>query len=134
MKRARVLHEDVTRGVQALADASVALVIADPPYDIAVGNAHWDKVKNYMPFAREWLSQCVRVLRPGGALFLYGSPERMHIARMSVMLVDELGMRHVQDTPWVYTQGARRHAFEPHSEPLRAHRASAQAATRGWRT
>ena len=116
MKRARVMHDDATRGIAALADASVDLVIADPPYDIAVGNADWDKIKSYMPFARGWLSQCVRALRPGGALFLYGSPERMHIARMSVMLVDDLGMKHVQDTPWVYTQGARLHACEPYSE------------------
>jgi DNA modification methylase len=106
MKRARVEHRNATEGIRALASNSVDLVIADPPYDIAVGNKAWDKVKEYMPFARAWLTECVRALRPGGALLVYGSPERMHIARMSVLLVDELNLELVQDIPWVYTQGA----------------------------
>lgn len=100
-----VVHEDAIRGISALADNSVDLVIADPPYDIAVGNEAWDKVQDYTSFARAWLSQCARALRPGGALLVYGSPERMHIARMAVLIVDELGMSHVQDMPWTYTQG-----------------------------
>ena len=64
-------------------------------------------MKNYMSFAMSWLRECVRLLRPGGALLLYGSPERLHVARMSILLEDSLGMRHVQDMPWVYTQGAQ---------------------------
>lgn len=85
--------------------ASVDLVIADPPYDIAVGGVAWDTVSDYMGFATSWLSECVRVLRPGGALLLYGSPCRTWVSRMTLLLVDELGMNYVQDMPWVYTQG-----------------------------
>ena len=105
MKRARLHEQKAEEGIQFLEDACVDLVLADPPYDISVGGVKWDKVDNYMPFARSWLSECVRCLRPGGGLLLYGSPCRTWMARMTLMLVDELGMNHVQDLPWVYTQG-----------------------------
>ena len=93
--------------IDSVKTASVDLVLADPPYDIGVGGVKWDKVDDYMKFARAWLSQCVRALRPAGALLLYGSPCRTWMARMTLLLVDELGMRLVQDMPWVYTQGSQ---------------------------
>ena len=100
------LHKGKTEEcMKRICDASVDLVLADPPYDIAVDGVAWDKVTDYMGFARVWLSECVRVMRPGSALLLYGSPCRTWMARMTVLLVDELGMRYVQDMPWVYTQG-----------------------------
>lgn len=105
MTRAILTNEECSKGMAELKENSIALVLADPPYNIAVGGARWDKIGNYMKFARSWLSETVRVLRPGGALLLYGSPCEMWMARMSVLLVDELGMQHVQDMPWVYRQG-----------------------------
>ena len=105
MKRIRLQEGRAEECMKSLEDASVDLVLADPPYDIAVGGVKWDKVDNYMSFARMWLSECVRSLRPAGALLLYGSPCRIWMARMTILLVDELGMKHVQDMPWVYTQG-----------------------------
>ena len=105
MKQAHLHEGRVEENLRFLGDESVDLVLADPPYDIAVSGVKWDKVDDYMGFARSWLNQVARVLRPGGALLLYGSPCRTWIARMTLMLVDDLGMNYVQDMPWVYTQG-----------------------------
>lgn len=105
MKRARLEQRPAEQAIPALPPGSVDLVLADPPYDIGVGGVAWDKVDDYMRFARSWLAPCVRAMRPGGALLLYGSPCRTWIARMTVVLVDELGLTLVQDMPWVYTQG-----------------------------
>ena len=33
----------------------------------------------YLTWSRQWMAQAVRVLRPGGALLVYGSPERLWI-------------------------------------------------------
>lgn len=106
-KRIRLREGRAEECMASVRDASVDLVIADPPYDIGVGGVKWDKVDDYMGFARAWLGQCVRALRPAGALLLYGSPCRTWVDRMTLLLVDELGMRHVQDMPWVYTQGSQ---------------------------
>ena len=79
-------------------------MLADPPYE-GVVSADWDQVKDYMAFSRAWLAEAVRVLRPGGALLVYGSPERSWIARLTVLLEDELGMELVQNLSWVFNQG-----------------------------
>ena len=44
-------------------------------------------------------------MRPGGALIVYGSPERNWTARQAILLEDELGMKLVQNLVWAYSQG-----------------------------
>lgn len=105
MKRARLHKCKAEDAMRSIGSNTVDLVLADPPYDINVSNVAWDRVSNYMGFARAWLKEAVRVLRPGGALMVYGSPCRVWVDRMTILLVDELKMTHVQDMPWVYTQG-----------------------------
>lgn len=105
MHRARVVHGDCALVMRGLEPASARLVLADPPYDIGICR-EWDRVgKEYMAKARDWLTAAVNLLAPGGALLVYGSPCRSWLARMTVLLEDELGMRLVQHLPWVFTQG-----------------------------
>ena len=99
-----LVHGDCVVHMRTMADGSVDMVLADPPYEHVV-KAEWDRVKNYMDFSRSWLKEAVRILRPGGALLIYGSPERAWIARLTVMLEDELGVNLVQQLTWVYSQG-----------------------------
>ena len=105
MKRARLQHGSPETGTAGLEPGSVDLVVADPPYNIGVQGSQWDCIKDYMGFSRAWLTPVVRALRKGGTLLLYGSPCRDWVARVTILLVDELGMQYVQDLPWVYTQG-----------------------------
>ena len=90
--------------MRRVADGACALVLADPPYE-GVVSAEWDRVHDYLAFSRAWLAEAVRALRPGGALLVYGSPERSWVARLTVLLEDELGMKLVQNLSWVYNQG-----------------------------
>lgn len=92
--------------MKRMPDDQCALVLADPPYE-GVVSAEWDVVQDYVAFSRNWLREAVRVLRPGGALLVDGSPERNWIARLSVMLEDEFGqsVRLVRQLSWVYNQG-----------------------------
>ena len=71
-------------------DQSVDMVFADPPYNLqlkdtlyrpdqttveAVTN-DWDQFENYSvydKFSSSWLSECKRILRDGGALWVIGS-------------------------------------------------------------
>ena len=81
-------------------NGSVSLCICDPPYNIGVkGGNKWDILADYMRFAKTWLVQIERSLKPGGALLLYGSPCRDWISRMVVFAVDELNVEFVQDMP-----------------------------------
>lgn len=62
-----------------LATASVDLVIADPPYILAaVSNTHmngkagtWGDMMNTAYWFAEWQSQCLRILKPSGAMWTF---------------------------------------------------------------
>jgi len=53
-----------------LPDASVQLVVCDPPYNIRL--AHWDVHADYLAWASKWLAEVERVLMPTGNLALFG--------------------------------------------------------------
>lgn len=59
--------------------ASIDTVFADPPFNI--GKEYRDNTDDqrpsgeYIGWCREWLAECVRVVKPGGALFLYNLPK-----------------------------------------------------------
>lgn len=62
-----------------LDSASVDTVFADPPFNLkkfygGVGTDHRSE-ERYLAWCEQWLRQCVRILKPGGALFLYNLPK-----------------------------------------------------------
>ncbi|KAG8470429.1 hypothetical protein KFE25_008850 [Diacronema lutheri] len=96
---------DCVQGMKALPDASVDLMIADPPYDIGVQKSGWDTVPHYLEWSRTWLAEAARVLRPAGQLFIYGSPAKLWIARLKILAADEFGFDFKQHISWCYKQG-----------------------------
>ena len=60
-------------------DATVDTVFADPPFNIGkqYGRNTDDRKsdRDYIEWCYEWLAQCVRIVKPGGALFLYNLPK-----------------------------------------------------------
>ncbi|HSR68133.1 MAG TPA: site-specific DNA-methyltransferase [Acidobacteriota bacterium] len=57
----------------------VDTVFADPPFNLGKDykNGFKDKVGHaeYLAWCRRWILECCRVLKPGGAFFLYATPE-----------------------------------------------------------
>ena len=78
---------DFLEAVKGLPDESVDIVIADPPYNIGkdFGNNFdtWS-MPEYEKWCDEWMSECVRVLKPTGSFFIYGFREIL--AHLSVRL------------------------------------------------
>jgi hypothetical protein len=60
-------------------DESVDTVFADPPFNLgkAYGERFDDRLPDteYVAWCRHWLDECIRVLKPGGALFVYNLPK-----------------------------------------------------------
>lgn len=64
----------------AIRDRSVSCIFADPPFNL--GKVYGDGAisdalarRDYLKWSFAWLDECVRVLRPGGSLFVYILPQ-----------------------------------------------------------
>lgn len=70
---------DCTEILPLVKSESIDTVFADPPFNL--DKLYGDKVNDalsdeaYVQWCIEWMSQCARVLRPGGAFFLYNLPK-----------------------------------------------------------
>ena len=74
-------------------DGVVDTVFADPPFNIGkeYGESYSDRKpdEQYVAWCKEWIAECVRTIKPGGAFFLYNLP------KWNVLLgayLSELGM------------------------------------------
>ena len=58
---------------------TIDTVFADPPFNIGKNykNGYDDTVaqSEYLSWCRSWILECCRILKPGGAFFLYAMPE-----------------------------------------------------------
>jgi site-specific DNA-methyltransferase (adenine-specific) len=70
---------DCMKVLPLIKDAVVDTVFADPPFNL--GKEYGKNTDDSLPEARyfqwcqEWLAECERVLKPGGALFVYNLPK-----------------------------------------------------------
>jgi site-specific DNA-methyltransferase (adenine-specific) len=74
--RGELWHADVLQLLGKLADGSVDLVIADPPY--AIAKAAWDEFESldaYLDWCDRWLAEVARVLAPHGSAYVCGFSE-----------------------------------------------------------
>jgi len=109
-----VLVGDCTVEMARLAEASVDLVFADPPYNLQLGGEllrpnntrvdgvddAWDKFTgfaDYDRFTRDWLAAARRLLKPDGALWVIGSYHNIY--RVGAILQD-LGYWILNDIVW----------------------------------
>lgn len=75
----RLYQADCMAVLPRLAAESVDTVFADPPFNLnkQYGDRSSDNQPDvaYLAWCRTWLAECVRVLKPGGSLFLYNLPK-----------------------------------------------------------
>ncbi len=110
----RILLGDCLEELRRLPDGSVDLVFADPPYNLQLAgdllrpndtrvdgvDNDWDKFASfeaYDSFSRAWLSECRRILKPDGAIWVIGSYH--NIFRLGAAMQD-LGFWIQNDVVW----------------------------------
>lgn len=109
-----ILRGDCLEVLKGLPDASVDMVFADPPYNLQLGgdllrpdnskvdavDDDWDKFGSfgeYDAFTRAWLTECRRVLKPEGSIWVIGSYH--NIFRLGAAIQD-LGFWVLNDIIW----------------------------------
>jgi len=77
---AGVLYEsDCLDVLPHIVDESIDTVFADPPFNLA--KKYGKKVNDsrsdgeYVRWCKRWLDECIRVIKPGGAIFIYNLPK-----------------------------------------------------------
>lgn len=115
----KILIGDCIEVMRGIPDASVDAVFADSPYNLQLGaktlyrpedqtaaravRDAWDAFESpeeYDAFTRAWLTECKRVLKPDGAMWVIGSYH--NIFRVGAILQD-LGFWILNDIVWVKT-------------------------------
>lgn len=75
---------------------SVDLVFADPPFNLAkLYPSNMDdnlRVEEYLKWSEQWLKECIRTLKPGGALFTWNLP--LWNSQLSGFLHSRLTFKH----------------------------------------
>jgi modification methylase len=109
-----ILVGDCVEHLQALPEASVDCIFADPPYNLQLAGEltrpnqsrvngvedAWDKFDDfaaYDGFTRAWLGACRRVLKPSGTIWVIGSYH--NVFRLGTALQD-LGYWLLNDIVW----------------------------------
>ncbi|MBW4536553.1 MAG: site-specific DNA-methyltransferase [Pleurocapsa minor HA4230-MV1] len=80
MSKHGILYQgDCLQLLSALPDESVDLVFADPPFNLGkkYGEGVNDQMElgRYIDWSQKWLSESIRVLKPGGSLFVFNLPK-----------------------------------------------------------
>ena len=94
---ALLYNEDVLTGIERLADASVDLVIADPPYGLGkdYGNDS-DRLAahEYLAWSRRWIDAVLPKLKANGSLYVFltwqHSPEVFSYLKTRLAMVNEI--------------------------------------------
>lgn len=95
--RGALFHEDCLSFLRRVSDESVDTVFADPPFNLGkvYGPSVNDNISEaeYVEWGQAWLSDCIRVLKPGGSLFLYNLP-RWNMVFGAYLMTGKLAFRH----------------------------------------
>ena len=102
----QIRHGDCIEGLKSLADGSIDLAFADPPFNIGYQyDVYQDNLENdeYLSWTRDWMSEVKRVLKEDGTFWLAIGDE--YAAELKVMMQRELGFTCRSWVIWYYTFG-----------------------------
>jgi len=112
---------------------SIDLIFADPPYNLSgegkitvqsgerveCDKGSWDKIEDYESFTEEWITECKRVLKDDGTIWISGT---LHNAPYVGVALKKLGFWIINDITW----------YKPNAPPLISANRLAPATERIW--
>ena len=82
-----IYNEDCILGMKSIPNESVDIIICDPPYNIGKdfgNNSDKQKMDEYLLWCDNWITECLRILKPQGTLYIYGFSEILAFIRTRI--------------------------------------------------
>ena len=79
-----VILGDCLIEMKKIKESTVDIIICDPPYNIGKdfgNNKTYDDINVYLKWCDEWITECFRVLKPNGTMYIYGFSETLAYIR-----------------------------------------------------
>jgi DNA modification methylase len=106
-----LMNQDCLSYLPALPDESIDLVVTDPPYYKIVSDKwdhQWKLESEYLTWCRQWTQECVRVLKPGGCLYVWGTTKTDTFLRYKLDVLNLIPELVYQNwIIWAYDWGGR---------------------------
>lgn len=119
-KMINIILGDCLQELKNIADESVDLIVADPPYNVGkdYGNqSDKQEFEEYIKFSREWLTECHRVLKKNGTIYVFIGFR--YISYLYQILEKDLKMVFINWISWHYTQGiGKTKGFSPRHDDI----------------
>ena len=87
----KLINGDCLTELKKMADNSIDCVVADPPFGIGEGSfeqhynprnhvvdGYTEAPTDYGQFSKQWIEQCERILKPGGAMWIISGWSNLH--------------------------------------------------------
>lgn len=74
----KIICNDAVKELKKLPNNSCDVIIIDPPYNIGKdfgNNIDKRELGDYLNWCKEWINECIRVMKPTGTMFIYGFSE-----------------------------------------------------------
>jgi site-specific DNA-methyltransferase (adenine-specific) len=82
-----IYNIDCIVGMKNIPSEIVDIIICDPPYNIGKdfgNNSDKQEMDNYLLWCDDWISECIRILKPHGTLYIYGFSEILAFIRSRI--------------------------------------------------
>jgi len=82
-----IINDDCIKKMKEMDAESVDIIICDPPYNIGkdFGNdSDKQKMDEYLIWCDEWITECIRIIKPKGTLYIYGFSEILSFIRVRI--------------------------------------------------
>ena len=82
-----IINEDCIIKMKEMKNDSVDIIICDPPYNIGKdfgNNSDKQDMDKYISWCDEWITECIRILKPKGTLYIYGFSEILAFIRVRI--------------------------------------------------
>lgn len=112
-EQTQIFKIDALEYLKNLPDASADLVLTDPPYFIGFDggkgwDSQWENEEDYLDWCKEWTRECVRVLKEGRMLIVWGTLKTDTFLRYKLDILNSFDTLVGQnEIIWSYNWGGR---------------------------